>query len=208
MIENLQTKFNLNIKDDVAGFLGILLEKQPDGSIELKQTGLIDRIIKVMGLEDSLLKPTLALPEPLGKDEKGAKACEKWSYASVVGMMMYLSSNSRPDIAFAVHQAARFTHNPRHSHEQALKRIARYLKGTRTRGMIIRPSRNLRLDLYADADFAGLWNAEDPHDPHCVRSRTGYVLTLGDVPVLWGSKCRVRFRCRRWKRNTLPVPQR
>jgi hypothetical protein len=188
MIENLQTEFNLNIEDDVAGFLGILLEKQPDGSIELKQTGLIDRIIKVMGLEDSLVKPTPALPEPLGKEEKGAKACEKWSYASVVGMMMYLSSNSRPDIAFAVHQAARFTHNPRHSHEQALKRVARYLKGTRTRGMIIRPSRNLRLDLYADADFAGLWNAEDPHDPHCVRSRTGYVLTLGDVPVLWGSK--------------------
>jgi hypothetical protein len=103
-------------------------------------------------------------------------------------MMMYLSSNSRPDIAFAVHQAARFTHCPRKSHETALKRIAKYLKYTKNRGMRIQPTEDLRLDLYVDADFAGLWNSEDPHDPTCVKSRTGFVITLGNVPLIWASK--------------------
>ena len=43
--------FLLNDEDDLAGFLGILMEMQDDGLTELKQTGLIDRILKVMELE-------------------------------------------------------------------------------------------------------------------------------------------------------------
>ena len=39
-----------------------------------------------------------------------------------------------------------------------------------------------------DADFAGLWNHEDDQDPVCVKSRTGYVLTLGGFPLHWVSK--------------------
>ena len=99
-----------------------------------------------------------------------------------------VASNSRPDIAYAVHQCARFTHFPKRSHEVALKRIGRYLKHTRERGMVVRPSKDLQLDLFADADFAGLWSAEKPTDPTCVRSRSGYVITLGGTPVQWASK--------------------
>ena len=44
------------------------------------------------------------------------------------------------------------------------------------------------MDLYADADFAGLYTVEDSEDPVCVKSRTGWVVTLGRVPVTWGSK--------------------
>jgi hypothetical protein len=39
-----------------------------------------------------------------------------------------------------------------------------------------------------DADFAGVFNMEDANDPRSVRSRTGFILTLGDVPILWKSK--------------------
>jgi len=54
--------------------------------------------------------------------------------------------------------------------------------------MKITPSKKLNLDCYADADFAGLWNAELPNDPTCVKSQTGYILMLGGVPVSWSSK--------------------
>jgi histone deacetylase 1/2 len=135
--------FDLNIEDDVAGFLGILMKKKDDGSIELIQMGLIDRILKVIGLEDSHVKSMPSDIKALGKDENDEWCSEPWSYASVVGMMMYLSSNSRPDIAYAIHSCARFTHCPKKVHEKALKRIARYLKGTRERGMIIKPSADL-----------------------------------------------------------------
>ena len=185
--------FLVEVEDDVAGFLGILMDKHEDGSIELKQEGLIKRILKVMNLEEASAKDTPADTKPLGKDEKGPDCQELWSYGSVVGMMMYLASNSRPDIAFAVHQCARFTHCPKRLHEKALKRIARYLKGTQSRGMVIKPNEEVGFDLYADADFAGLWNTEESEDPTCVKSRTGYIITLGGAPVTWGSKLQTKI---------------
>ncbi len=45
-----------------------------------------------------------------------------------------------------------------------------------------------QLDCCMDADFAGLWGCEDDQDPVCVRSRTGFVMTLADCPVHWVSK--------------------
>ena len=54
--------------------------------------------------------------------------------------------------------------------------------------MIIAPNSSLKLDCYADADFAGLYGYEEAQDSSSVKSRTGYVCTLGEVPVLWASK--------------------
>ena len=56
--------------------------------------------------------------------------------------------------------------------------------------MILRPDFEdmLKIDCYVDADFAGLWNVEDNQDPHCVKSRTGYVICVGGSPIVWSSK--------------------
>ena len=85
-----QDRLVLNVEEDVAGFLGILLHKRDDGTIELLQTGLIDRILRIMGLEECSSKLTLTDSIPLGKDINGTPCCEDLSYSSVVGMMMYL----------------------------------------------------------------------------------------------------------------------
>jgi len=50
----------------------------------------------------------------------GPNQQEKWSYASVVEMCVYLSMNSGLDIAFAVHQCAHFTSCPKQCHVIAL----------------------------------------------------------------------------------------
>ncbi len=105
----------------------------------------------------------------------------------MIGMLLYLG-HSRPDITFATHQCACYMFAPKQSHENALKRIGRYLKGTLDKGLILTPSDNLKIDCYPDADFAGLWNCDDKNDPHCVCSRTGYVIRLSDCPVLWISE--------------------
>eukprot|EP00956_Cyclotella_meneghiniana_P013545 scaffold19631_cov45-Cyclotella_meneghiniana.AAC.1 len=108
-------------------------------------------------------------------------------------MLLYLSGHSRPDIAFAVHQCARYTFKPTSRHFAALKRIGRYLKGTADKGLILRPSKHLHVDCFPDADFAGLYNHEDSQDPHCVRSRTGYVILVAGCPVLWKSKLQTKI---------------
>jgi hypothetical protein len=103
-------------------------------------------------------------------------------------MLTYLSTSTRPDIAFAVHQCARFSIALKRVHEIAVRRIIRYLKGTKTKGYILRPSTARTLDCYVDADFAGLWTSENSHSPISVKSRTGYIITFASCPFLWSSK--------------------
>ena len=182
-----EMKYSLTEEDDVYAFLGVQV-KQDGDKIKLSQPGLINKVINLVGMNDCNAKDTPCQQMPLGTDANGKARQDKWNYASAVGMLMYLCSNAHPEIQYAVHQCARFTHCPRASHEEAIKRICRYLKGVGNNGLSFSKSNNLDLNLYVDADFAGLWKYEDEQDPVCVKSRTGYVITLGNSPVSWVSK--------------------
>ena len=186
--------FELTREGDFSEFLGIKLEKRSDGSIFLSQTGLIDKILKATHLEDC--KPNiLPAPSPLGTDPDGPLMNEPWSYPSVIGMLLYLSTNTRCDIAFAVSQVARFSSKPKQSHAVAVKSIIRYLKRTRDQGMILRPTGQLDLDLYVDADFCGLFTHEDHSLSDSARSRTGYVILLSGFPLIWKSQLQSSIAC-------------
>ena len=50
------------------------------------------------------------------------------------------------------------------------------------------PSNKLVVDCYADANFGGLWGHENPQDPICDGSRTGFVVFSDNCPLLWVSK--------------------
>jgi hypothetical protein len=180
-------KMDLEVEDDVAGFLGVDVHRHGN-SITMTQTGLIDRIIKALGCETLPIKRTPAEYEPLGSDKDGEGPQESFNYASVIGMLQYLQGHTRPDVTFAVSQCARYIHNTRRSHEIALLRIGQYLRGTATEGLTMTPNSSLGLDCYVDADFAGLWGSDDPQDPITAKSRTGYVLCLSQCPILWISK--------------------
>jgi hypothetical protein len=180
--------FQLRDEGEVGDFLGIRITKENEGKFTLTQTGLIDKVIAATKMESCNTVVTPAATTPLGIDEDGKPFDEDWEYASIIGILMYLANNSRPDIAYAVHQAARFTHCPRDSHATGVKRIVRYLRGTRTKGMTIAPSKELQVDCYVDADFAGLWNIENDQDPVCVKSRTGFIIMFMNCPLLWVSK--------------------
>lgn len=102
-------------------------------------------------------------------------------------MLLYLSTNTRPDIAFAVSQLARFSNAPKQSHAKAMKHLIRYLKGTKDKGTIINPSIDMNLNMWVDADFMGLYNVERHVDPNAARSRTGYIICFGNWPIAWKS---------------------
>ena len=189
LISNLQKDdISLHKEGTAEGYLGVDISRDGD-KIILRQEGLTRRIISALGLDHKLSTPvsTPAETKALGKDTNGPDASGKINYASAIGMLLYLG-HTRPDISFASHQCARYTHSPKQSHENALRRIGRYLKGTLSQGLILTPSKEFRLDCYPDADFAGLWNQDDKQDPHCVRSRTGFVICFAGCPILWKSK--------------------
>jgi len=179
------------VEGAVSAFLGIdILHNAKKNQYKLTQTGLVDKILEAANMQDCYEKPTPCNPDgkPLRTNKDGPVADQEWSYPSIIGMLLYLASNSRPDIAFAVHQAARFTHAPKASHEKAVLRICWYLKGTRDEGLLLQPSEKLKVDCYVDADFGGLFRVEDPMDPVSAKSRTGFVIMLAICPLLWTSK--------------------
>ena len=169
------------------GFLGISFNRR-GSTIELTQTGLINKVITYTGMDEATTRDTPAVTAPLGSDKDREPFVEEWSYPACVGMLLYISSNTRPDIQFAVHQVCRFSHDPKDSHGQAVKRIIRYLVETRTKGIQFTPDMKEGLNAYVDADFCGLFGYEDNQDPVSVRSRTGFTLTLFGCPIIWSSK--------------------
>jgi hypothetical protein len=184
-----KSDLELEVEDSVAGFLGVHLERnEKDQSIKLTQQGLAKRVVEALDLGNQPRKLTPASSEPLVKDDDGDPPNGAYSYASVIGMLQYLQGHSRPDITYAVSQCARFVHSPKRSHEEALERIGLYLKGTLDEGLILKPTGELDIDIYVDADFAGLWPHEDKQDPTCVKSRTGFVICISSCPVIWISK--------------------
>ena len=155
--------------------------------MELLQVVLIDCISNALDIDDAPIKSNITptFSTPLSKDDTGPPRKTSWKYASLIGMLLYLSSNSWPDIAFAVHQAAIFTNCAKQSHEKAILQIGHYLRGTRNQGLRICPNNNFELELFVDADFAGLWNVDHPSEAISVKSRTGYIVMLRGVPVTW-----------------------
>ena len=65
----------------------------------MSQPGLIDTVLSTLGLEsDSKTYNTPAINPPLHAHEYGAEQAEKWSYLSVIGLLIYLAQNMCPDI--------------------------------------------------------------------------------------------------------------
>ena len=79
-------------------------------------------------------------------------------------MLWYVYGHSRPDLGFALSQAAGHAFHTKRSHELALIRIGRYLKGTADKGLILKPIEvtKFRLDVYVDSDFMGKFGKEHP----------------------------------------------
>jgi hypothetical protein len=195
-----ELKFDVQDEGQIEDFLGVRIRQGEDGTIEMTQPHLIDQILQDLKLID---KPGAngngryapkALDTPatsttiLERDPDGEAHSAEWSYRSVVGKLNYLEKSTRPDIAYSVHNAARFSSDPRACHSSAIKRIVRYLLGTRDKGMIIKPDPSRSLEVFADADFCGLYNPNTAlYDPVTAKSRTGYVIKYMGCPIVWAS---------------------
>ena len=182
-----QRGYILTDEGSLAAYLGLQIDRLPGNRISLKQPAFIDRIIKQCNLKDQRMHDTPA-DVILHRDEHGPERKNEFHMRSIVGQLNYLAATSRPDIQFAVHQCARFVAEPKMSHEKAIKRIIRYLKRTRDKGMIMHVDKSKGIECFVDADFAGGFRKEEPTNPRDCLSRTGYVIKFAGCPIVWSSK--------------------
>jgi len=189
LIQNLLQTFLLEDQGTASDYLGIRITKDPHTkTINISQPSLIESVLQDLHLLTSSKTkdtPSLGILYP---DKDGIPRQDSWSYHSVIGKLKYITQNTRPDTSFAVHQCARYSSNPSALHELAVKRIGRYLLGSKDKGMVLHPNQNFKLEMFIDADFAGMWLREYSELHECALSRSGYIITYCGCPIHWASK--------------------
>ena len=101
-------------------------------------------------------------------------------YRQAIGALMYLMLGTRPDIAFAVGKLARFCENPKDKHWIAVKRVLRYVAGTRDFRLLFTGSSPLELTGFSDSDWAG--------DLSDRKSTSAFVFKVAGGAVSWASR--------------------
>jgi len=74
-------------------------------------------------------------------------------YAFVVGSLMYAQTCTRPNISFAVGMLRTYKSNLRQEHWKAVKKVLRYLQGTKNDMLTYRKYDHLEAIGYTDSDF-------------------------------------------------------
>lgn len=163
----------------VGVFLGLEIDRRKDGSIHVHQSSYVRKVLKRFNMENC---NPVATPSDSNQVLHGftESKASNYPYREAVGSLMYLSVGTRPDITHVVGIASRYLENPTTVHENHVKGIFKYLKGTINYGLLYFNSKKLRLTGYSDADHAG--------DIETRRSTTGYVFFLGDGTISWSSE--------------------
>ncbi|KAK2354410.1 putative mitochondrial protein [Trifolium repens] len=181
-IEKLNQAFSLKHLGSLDYFLGIEVNKLPNGSLLLSQSKYIrDLLNKTNMLDSAPVSTPMQSTCKLHKDGSPALS-DPFMYRSVVGALQY-ATLTRPEISFAVNKVCQFMSHPLEAHWVAVKRILRYLKGTLHHGLCLSSalaSSAPSLKVFCDADWAS--------DPDDRRSTSGAALYFGPNLVSWWSR--------------------
>jgi hypothetical protein len=186
-----QLRRELKIKDlgELKWLLGIEVKRdRTRRTISFSQSSYIDKIIARFGLQDA--KPLSTPLDPhhhLSISQSPStphqfEAMRNVPYREAIGSLMYAALGTRPDIAFAISLLSQFMQNPGHLHWEAVKRVLRYLKGTRDKWLVFGDRQNDSqgtLEGFADAD----WGLQEHR-----HSISGYLFTIDGGVILWSLK--------------------
>ena len=132
--------------------------KLESGDVMIRpSTKYIDDMVRLMNMEDAKTVPSPSSLEerPAGDEELTAE--EATIFRSVVGIALYVMPD-RPDIQRDVQVLTRNLKPPTAFDRKRLVKLVRYLKGTRTYGMLMKKPVGVKgkvhLELFSDTDFA------------------------------------------------------
>ena len=109
----------------------------------------------------------------------------KVPYASVVGCLMYAMVCTRRDLAHAVSIVNMYMEKLGKEHQNAVKWIFRYLKGTSEHEILFAGQQGNNLVVgYVDADYVG--NMDDS------KSTMSFIFTFSGRPICWRSTLQFR----------------
>ena len=193
-----EAKFNIEDMGEIGDYLGINFDYMDNGDIKLSQPHLIDKIlnqVQILTKKGNVKYSPAASTKIIHRHENEESHDESlFHYRSVIGKLNFLDKGSRPDIAYASHQCARHSVDPKKSHTDAIMHICKYLKGTIDKGLLLRPRKDQSIKVYVDADFCGSYDKlTSMDDISTAKSRTGYVIMFCGCPIIWNSKLQTQI---------------
>ena len=180
---SLSEKFDVKDLGELHYFLGVQVIQDDDrGTVWIGQPTFTESVLQKYSMSEAKsVKTPVSVNSKLLYASDECELVDQVLYQSAVGSLLYLATRSRPDIAFAVNNVARFCSKPTKEHWMAVKRIFRYLRGTTHLGLLYsKRDEPAALIGYSDADWGG--------DCNDYKSTTGYVFQIGGTAVTWRSK--------------------
>ena len=108
---------------------------------------------------------------------------EKAEFLELVGSAQWISNNTRPDMAYAANFLGRHRQHSTRQHLEQIKRLWRYLGGTRNLGLTLGGTQDLK-----DLDLWLYCNTSWADNPVTRKTTTGHIIYVGTSPVKWQSK--------------------
>lgn len=179
LLDDLNKDFKITIVLELKSFLGLDIEKIGD-CITIKQTKYVETLLENFNMERSKVCSLPMLPNEITEGSEQTGTSVTFPYRKCVGSLLWLANKTRPDICFAVNYASRYLDRPTNAHVALVKRVLKYVNGTRELGIKFVKSGKLQLDAFCDADFAG--------DPETRKSTSGYIIFLNNGPISWASR--------------------
>ena len=131
--QDMQKEFEISLLGELTYFLGLQITQHDDG-IFISHTKYIKEMLKRFDMEGyKVVSTPMVTSCKLSKDDTSPAADQK-RYRSMIGSLLYVTA-SRPNVMQAVGQVARFQATPTETHVVAVKRIFRYLQGTKEFGL-------------------------------------------------------------------------
>jgi hypothetical protein len=160
--------FKMNDVED-SRFVGVEFKTMDDGGIVLHQERYLSASLEEAGFGDVTPRSTpmqVGVKLPVYEEEQKQKH-PGW-YRSALGMVRWLN-HTRPDISFTTGLLERHGQNPGEEHETALRRMLRYLSGTKDLGIhyrgVKKKEAKIRLQVYSDSDLRQNINNMDYQRP-------------------------------------------
>ena len=110
MKQSLSDRFKMQDLGQLHHFLGIkVLQNLVEGKMWIEEPNYVQKILERFGMQDSKPMSTPSAPDSkLIKKTADDEEADQKKYQAAVGSLLYLSTKTRPDIAFAVGNVARF----------------------------------------------------------------------------------------------------
>lgn len=150
---DLNKHFPVKFLGDLEMYAGIRFTRDPvSGNLTLSQKTFAENLVKKFGVTRSKATPMAVglMLASLDEDEQ----IDVTLFRSLIGHLMWLANQTRPDILNAVRSLARYCNAPTLRHWKAALHVLMYIRGTLDFGITFERGGDLRLVLYADAAFA------------------------------------------------------